>query len=745
MNVSAIDPRVLDVLQRVWGYDALRPLQAEAIAAGVDQRDALVVMPTGGGKSLCYQVPPLVADRTDVVVSPLIALMKDQVDGLRQLGYPAAALHSNLSAAERQATERGIRNGEYKLIFVAPERLVTPWFLETVDRLGIHAIAVDEAHCISQWGHDFRPEYRQLAVLRQRFPGASIHAYTATATPRVRDDIIGQLQLRDPMVLVGTFDRPNLTYRILPQIDRQQQVVEVLRRHAGEASIVYCLSRADTESLAAALRANDIKAEHYHAGMPPEKRRAAQERFASEQTDVIVATIAFGMGIDRSNVRAVVHACLPKSIENYQQETGRAGRDGLPAECVLFYSQGDVMRLERLIQKSAAEAVDQAKAAANVPVQMELLGRMRAFATSAECRHKLLSEYFGQSYVPTDSGGCDACDVCLGEVEGVEDSTVTAQKILSCVARVQQSFGVGHLVEVLVGATTSRIAQFGHDQLSTYGLLRNLPRKAIQSYVYQLLDQGLLSRSEGDRPVLLLNDESWRVMKGQRKVNLVRPKAELARTRGRGVFENEAESDSDVWEGVDRGLFEHLRELRKQIASEQSVPAYVVFNDRTLMELARVRPTTPELFGRIRGVGERKREAYGARMLEAIAAYCNATGLSHDAPAAGLSEQGDKKPARISAARAAAAELFAEGADLDEVARQTGRARSTISQYLVEWIRQTAPVSVSPWVEDATYRRITDAIKPDDGGLKPLYDRLQGEVSYDAIRLVVAHRAAGGG
>ncbi len=738
------------MLQRVWGYDTLRPLQAEAIQAGLSQRDALVVMPTGGGKSLCYQVPPLVANRTDVVVSPLIALMKDQVDGLRQLGYPAAALHSNLTAPERQATERGIRSGEFKLIFVAPERLVTPWFLETVDRLGIHAIAVDEAHCISQWGHDFRPEYRQLAVLRERFSGASIHAYTATATPRVREDIIGQLQLRDPLVLVGTFDRPNLTYRILPQVDRQQQVADVLRRHEREAAIVYCLSRADTESLALTLRAWDIKAEHYHAGMPPEERRATQERFASEETDVVVATIAFGMGIDRGNVRAVVHACLPKSIENYQQETGRAGRDGLPAECVLFYSQADVMRLERLIMKSAADAKDQAKAAANVPVQLELLNRMQRFATATTCRHQLLSEYFGQAYTKADSEGCGACDVCLGEVEGVEDSTVTAQKILSCVARVQQRFGVGHVVEVLVGAQTQRIGDFRHDRLSTYGLLRDMPRKAIQSYVYQLLDQGLLSRSEGDRPVLLLNDESWQVLKGQRRVNLVRPKAELARTRVKADFpeveDEQGAEPRDVWEGVDRDLFEHLREVRRGIATEQAVPAYVVFNDRTLIDLARVRPTSASLFGRIHGVGERKQLAYGDRMIEEIRAYCSERGVATDVPAPGLSAPPrPRKAEKINAARQLAEQCFAQGHGIDDVVRQTGRARSTICGYLAQWIEAHAPESISPWVDDATYRRITDAIKPDDAGMKPLFERLNGEVPYDSIRLVIAHRTAGGG
>src|SRR5262245_33449358 len=355
---SDLDSRILEAVKRFWGYDTLRPLQDQAIRAGIDHRDSLVVLPTGGGKSLCYQVPPAVANRTDIVVSPLISLMKDQVDGLVANGYPAAALHSGLTDSERREIERGIAQNKYHLIFAAPERLLSPYFLQTIRKIDVKAFAIDEAHCISQWGHDFRPEYRQLARLKNEFPGASVHAYTATATPRVRQDIVDQLRLSEPNVLVGTFDRPNLIYRIVPKVNLEAQLIDVVRRHSGEAVIVYCISRKDTEHMAELLKLNGFKASHYHAGMEKDQRAKVQDAFAEEQLDVVVATVAFGMGIDRSNVRCVIHAAMPKTVEHYQQETGRAGRDGLEAECIMFYSAADILKWERLIQFSAEKIED---------------------------------------------------------------------------------------------------------------------------------------------------------------------------------------------------------------------------------------------------------------------------------------------------------------------------------------------------------------------------------------------------
>jgi ATP-dependent DNA helicase RecQ len=612
--------QILATVRRYWGFDALRPLQEQAIRAALEHRDSVVVLPTGGGKSLCYQVPAALTQRTDIVISPLISLMKDQVDGLRACGYPAAALYGGMPANALHDAETDLLAGKFRLLFVAPERLLTARFLQGMERLQVHAFAVDEAHCISHWGHDFRPEYRQLAELKAHFPQASIHAYTATATERVRSDIVAQLRLQNPTVLVGTFDRPNLVYRIVPRVDIYPQVREVLQRHAGQAAIVYCISRKDAEAMAAALRAGGVRAAHYHAGMDADERRRTQDAFAAEQLDVVAATVAFGMGIDRSDVRCVVHAAMPKSIEHYQQETGRAGRDGLEAECVLLYSAADAIRWESLIEKSAAEADAPAEV---ISASRELLAHMRRFCTGIRCRHQTLSEYFGQPYT---TASCGACDFCMNEIEGVADATVAAQKILSCVARTGGRFGSEHIVDVLLGANTERVRRWHHEQLSTYGLLKGANRKALMNMVYQLLDAGLLERTTEERPTLRLNAASWAVLRGQHPVRLLQPKAEgVTKTR----------FDEASWEGVDRGLFESLRALRRQVAQERGVPAYVIFGDATLRDMARLRPASPASFLNVRGVGQRKLADLGPRFLSSIAAYCREHGLQLDATVGG--------------------------------------------------------------------------------------------------------------
>jgi len=625
--MPALDDAVLEDVSRIWGFDALRPLQSEAIAAGIAGRDSLVVMPTGGGKSLCYQVPPLAAARAgdtriDVCVSPLIALMKDQVDGLRSNGYPAAALHSGMPADERDAVRRAVRAGDVRLLFVSPERLLAPGFDAWLGSVGVRAIAIDEAHCISQWGHDFRPEYRQLARLRTMFPAASLHACTATATPRVQHDIVAQLELRDPLVLVGSFDRPNLVYRVEPRVDGRRQLLEVLGRHRGDAVIVYCLSRKETESLSEFLRKEGFQAGCYHAGLAAEERHRVQEAFTEERLDVVVATVAFGMGIDRSNVRAVVHMTMPKSVEHYQQETGRAGRDGLESECVLFHSYADVVKWQSIIDASADEArarlgengADDAAFEAlddSVAQGRTHLESMQRMAGTAVCRHRWIVEHFGQEWHPRPSG-CGACDVCLGEVRMMPDSTTVARKLLSAVVRTGQRFGAAYIADVVRGAATEEVARRGHASLPTYGVLRGEDRNALINCMFQLVEHGLLARTEGDHPVLVLTPEGHRALRGEVEVALRAP------PRGRGRKHATAREVHGAHE-VDTSLFERLRALRRELAAQRGVPPYVIFSDATLLEMAARRPATLGEMAAVRGVGERKLADLGPAFLVAIA------------------------------------------------------------------------------------------------------------------------------
>ena len=726
------DARILETVRRFWGFDKLWPLQREAIQAGLERRDSMVVMPTGGGKSLCYQVPPILKQRTDIVVSPLISLMKDQVDGLRACGYPAEAIHSNLDAAEKRVVFDRLNAGEVRLLFVSPERLVTASFIDLVKRLGVTAFAIDEAHCISHWGHDFRPEYRQLAMLKQRFGAVSVHAYTATATPRVRSDIIEQLKLDDPEVLVGNFDRANLSYRILPRVDLYAQVIEVIRRHPQEAVIVYCISRNDTETLASVLNANGINAAAYHAGMDRNQRRNTQDEFAADRLDVIVATVAFGMGIDRSNVRCVIHAAMPKSVEHYQQETGRAGRDGLEAECVMLYSAADFLKWTRLFERSAEEAED-ADSQAIVAAQSELLGHMQGLCSTLQCRHRALSQYFGQAY---ESPDCKACDVCLGEVESMADSTAIARKILSCVARLDlmdQRMGVVHTASILRGANTEAIRKWRHDQLSTYGLLKDLGEKVVLNLVYQLIDLELIDRTGGDRPVLAPSKSAGAVLRGEEEVQLVDPQV------GGGA---KPQAAGDSWEGVDRGLFEALRNVRKEIAQERAVPAYVIFGDATLRSMARIRPSTPQTFRDVHGVGEKKLADLGPRFLAAIVTYCAENELEMDQAGTGLSGPAIVVPknSRPNPQRDKAMKMFSDGATIDVAAAATKRAQSTVSGYLEQYIEVHKPSSVATWVDERTYDMISaaiDAVGMD--ALRPIFEHLDEQVSYETIRIVAAH------
>jgi ATP-dependent DNA helicase RecQ len=724
------------VIERHWGFRTLRPLQEPAMRAVLEGRDSLVVLPTGGGKSLCYQAPAVARGATTVVVSPLISLMKDQVDSLRSLGVPAAQIDSSLTPAERSAYETDVLQGAVRLLFVSPERLVNTDFYRLLQRIDVRTFAIDEAHCISHWGHDFRPEYRQLNRLRELFPEASVHGYTATATERVRADIVDRLGLVRPEVLVGNFDRPNLTYRVLSRHDLMKQVLEVVGRHDGEAGIIYCIRRVDVDDLAAALQRHGFKAQAYHAGLTAEQRQATQDAFAAEQCDLVVATVAFGMGIDRSNIRFVLHMAMPKSIEHYQQETGRAGRDGLEAECVLLHSGSDFLLWRSIIEKSAAEAGADPD---YLPSALQHLNDMDRYCRGAVCRHRALVNYFGQEL---EVESCAACDLCLGDTEEVPDATVVAQKILSCVARVQERFGVGHVISVLRGEDTEKVRKFGHDRLSTYGLLKEHAKAAVRDWVYQLIGQGVLVQqdlvlSSGARvPILGLNDGSWEVMRKQRPVRLVQP----ARRE-----QKKSRADTASWEGVDRDLFEALRELRRRLAEERQVPPYIIFNDSTLRQLAAVRPSSLERMRLVSGVGDTKLRDFGARFLQVLDDHCREYGLPRDqgAPPPLKVEAPRKAPSRPNPQRDLAVEQFRQGAAVVDVMHQTGRGRSTVHDYLCEYVRAEKPASIETWVPRDVYQRVAGAARTvGTDRLKPIFLSLGEQVSYDDIRLVLAHLAA---
>ena len=594
-----VSPDSIDqTLRRVFGYETFRPLQREIVEALLAGEDAFVLMPTGGGKSLCYQVPALHRPGTAVVVSPLLALMKDQVDALEANGVAAACYNSSLDGETARRTLARLHAGELDLLYVSPERLLGGDFLDRLAELPLALFAIDEAHCVSQWGHDFRPEYAQLGVLRERFPEVPLVALTATADEQTRADIRRVLGLEGARAWFGGFDRPNIRYSVLDKHRPLEQLRDFLGRHAGEAGIVYALSRRKVEEIAERLREQGIQAAAYHAGLPRETRREVQERFLRDDLQVVVATVAFGMGIDKPNVRFVVHYDLPRNIEGYYQETGRAGRDGLPAEALLLYGAQDVVTARRLIENG--ENPERQR------IELHKLNAMIALAESLTCRRRVLLNYFAD-YRDEDCGNCDLCD----DPPERFDATVEAQKALSCVYRVGQRFGIRHVVDVLRGADTERIRLLGHDRLSTYGIGRERSEFEWGSILRQLIHLGYLRQDIANYSVLQLTERARPLLRGEVRLELARPRVRERRRRrpARGAVDLGS---------AEQALFERLRALRKRLADAEGVPPYVVFGDASLVQMARQRPADREALLAIHGVGTHKLEKYGDDFLAEI-------------------------------------------------------------------------------------------------------------------------------
>ena len=597
---------LLSLLKRHFGYDEFRPGQEAIISNALAGQHGLVVMPTGGGKSLCYQLPALALGGLTLVVSPLIALMKDQVDGLQANGIAAEFVNSSLDSRAVADVERRAQAGEVSLLYVAPERVTMPGFRRFLGTLDLRLIAIDEAHCISEWGHDFRPDYRALSELRAQFPDTPVMALTATATERVQDDIVQQLRLGDWSRFVSGFDRSNLTYRVQARQRAWESLVDLLDERRGESAIVYCFSRKETEDVATELTAAGHPAVAYHAGLDADVRRWTQEQFIDGKVPVVAATIAFGMGIDKPDIRLVVHYALPKSIEGYYQETGRAGRDGLPSDCVLFFSEGDRAKQEYFIQEMTGDARETAERQLQ---QMVDYGRLQT------CRRKYLLAYFGETMAGET---CGNCDVCLAERTAV-DVTEVAQKLLSAVIRTGERFGIAHVSDVLLGSGRQRIKELGHDQLSVYGIVKDYDRSRLREIANGLVERGLLARADGEYPTISVTPGGREWLRSRERLTLEMRVEEVASEKGkRRERQGRAAGLVNIGADYDVRLFDELRALRRRLADEQGVPAFVVFSDATLKGMAAAKPTGQAAMLRVSGVGPAKLERYGEVFLAAI-------------------------------------------------------------------------------------------------------------------------------
>ncbi len=697
----------IEILKAVFGYDSFRGQQQEVIEQVIAGQDALVLMPTGGGKSLCYQIPALIRPGVGIVISPLIALMQDQVSALLQLGVKAAFLNSTLSLEDARRIEQQLLNGELDLLYIAPERLTSARTLALFGRIQIALFAIDEAHCVSQWGHDFRVDYLQLSMLHEQFPAIPRIALTATADEKTRQEIILRLQLEQAPLYLSGFDRPNIRYRIVQKQNARQQLIDFIQtEHAGDAGIVYCLSRKKVDETAEWLRAKGIKALAYHAGMTSDLRYQHQHRFLMEDSLVIVATIAFGMGIDKPNVRFVAHLDLPKSVEAYYQETGRAGRDGLPANAWMAYGLQDVITLRRMLADSNADE-------AHKRLELHKLDAMLALCEQVHCRRQALLQYFGDHLEQP----CNNCDTCLETVE-TWDGTFVAQQALSCIYRTGQRFGVGYLIEVLRGKLTERIISFGHGQQSTFGIGKELDEQQWSSVFRQLVARGLVAVNFDHFGVLQLTDACRPILRGEQQLMLRKDiKPEKSKLGKKGVSKSFSKGESHA------ALWDALRTKRREIADIQDVPPYVIFHDATLMTMLETRPANLKQMALISGIGVRKLELYGEQFLAVISEYAD----DHKAPDTVIDS----------------AELFKLGFSVQQVAKKRELKEETIYNHLSQALERGMLV-LTDVVElpEPEVKQIQEAIlslpTEQQNALKPVYELFDGQYSYGVLRCVRA-------
>lgn len=723
-------------LKQYFGYDSFRAGQREIIEAHLAGRDTLAIMPTGGGKSICFQLPALIKTGITIVVSPLIALMQDQVTALKENGIGATFLNSSLSYRETQQRSQAILNGTIKLVYVAPERLFAEQFLEFLNiiknSIGIAGFAIDEAHCVSEWGHDFRPEYRQLSRLRQIYPDVPVIGLTATATERVREDIAQQLQLQQPYIHIASFNRTNLYYEVVPKQGTEQSYINLLQqiKRSQGSGIVYCLSRKRVNEISDRLREDGIDAIPYHAGLTPKVREENQTRWIRDDVQIMVATIAFGMGINKPDVRFVIHYDLPKNIEGYYQESGRAGRDGEDSHCTLFMGYQDLETIKYLIAQKVDRHTNEPLEAEQRIAQQQLR-QVVDYAEGAICRRTILLRYFGEGF----AGECRNCDNCLTP-KPMEDWTVESQKFLSCVARAKERFGAGHIIDILRGSLNKKILQHGHDQLSTHGIGKDRSLDEWRQLSRSLIHQGYLTPTTDGYAILKLNDRSWEVMRGQKNVLLpIEREAEPA-------IASEREQTPDRSVDVDI-LFERLRLLRKNLADEQEVPPYVIFSNATLNQMAERQPTTRKDFAKLSGVGDKKLEQYADDFMAIIRQH-------HEKyPPAETSEDDYADPKQKSVApkskiskastQRETLAMYENGADIDEIARDRGLKPATVWTHLVQLIESGYAINCDRLVSPERQTVIYEAIEAIGGdSLRNLFDHLREEYTYDEIKIVRA-------